>query len=105
PSRGMASRPPPIPSTPPTNPIDAPASRQPATTTYQSTCHPFATGASAQCPSSTQTLHGGLDTVHGNDLQALDGLARRIGPGDQRHAETELGRFLQPFLAADGGTD
>src|SRR5690606_9894108 len=41
-----------------------------------------------------------LDPAHGNDLDPGDRLPRLVGMGHQRMGETQLGRLLQPLLAA-----
>src|SRR5690606_13421146 len=97
PSKGIASKPPPMPSTPPVNPIRAPESRQPAAMTYHSNRYPSSFGA--------QTGHGGIDTVDRPYLQPFDRLLRRIRLRNQRNAETQLGGLAQALLAARSRPD
>src|SRR3546814_14409589 len=57
-----------------------------------------APGGSRGC--SSQLVQGGVQAVDRPDLQPFDGLARRVGLGDQRRAEAQLGGFAQALLPA-----
>src|SRR5690606_36659759 len=104
PNSGMASKPPPMPSTPPTKPIVAPAIRHADICSPTSTIHLPA--CAAVLPSLlAQAIHRGIDAVQRHDFKTLDRLTRRIGPGNECHAEAQLGGLLETLLTPDRRPD
>src|SRR3546814_13032485 len=86
PSKGMASKPPPMPSTPPVKPIRAPDSKQPRAMTYHSNDYPLSMVA--------QSGHGGIHPVDRPYFQPLYRLLGPIRLGDRgkRSDERRLGK-------------